>query len=590
MMDKVHCVQRMNNGGRIVFATGTPVTNSLADIFVMQKYLQEGELDFLGIQNYDAWAGMFAQKTTDFEIDMDTNSYHLVTRFSRFCNIPELTATLSSVIDFHTVDKSKDLPELDGYIDSLRDGSQDFKDYLHEISNRADDIRPKRVKVNEDNMLKLTSDGRKAALDMRLIDVAFGLDIDSKVMRCAENIMKVYDETRDKKSTQLVFCDISTPKDGFNLYDELRNILIAMGMPKEKIAFIHDATSDIQKNDLFRAMREGDVSVLIGSTAKLGHGVNVQKKLIAIHHLDVPWRPSDMVQREGRLIRRGNENKQVNIFRYITKASFDAYSWQLLETKQRFIGQIMSGKATMREGTDIDDTVLNYAEVKALAIGNEKIKRRVEVCNELDKYRILQRDFIEKKQEEQMLLTTLPGKIASQKDKIERCQKDIDAYKNEQGSYQMMEYKEQFAIRETIYQALQDHQNSTTDTKVMNYMGFDIVIPAYMVPRMQNRKSAALESGDDVTTTQHTIPYIHLVKNGTYYIEIESKSGITKRLNNFLNNLSVQKEKYEEVLKSFEVKMQNAQEELNKPQDGFSNEIEMLEKELSELNEELGVS
>lgn len=593
MMDKVHCVQRMNDGGRVVFATGTPITNSLSDIFVMQKYLQEGELEFQGIQNYDAWAGMYAEKVTDYEIDVDTNSYHLVTRFSRFCNLPELAATLSSIIDFHKVDKTAGIPELEGYTDSLRDGSQDFKEYLLEISNRADDIKMKRVKPNEDNMLKLTSDGRKDALDMRLIDTAFGLDPDSKIMRCAENVFSVYEETREFKGTQLVFLDISTPKEGFNLYDDLRSLLIAMGIGKEEIAFIHDADSDLQREKLFRTVQDGKVAVLVGSTAKLGHGVNVQKRLKAIHHLDVPWRPSDMIQREGRILRQGNENKEVRIFRYITKASFDAYSWQLLETKQRFIGQIMSGETLMRDGTDVDETVLNYAEVKALAVGNMKIKRRVEVSNELDKYRILQRDYDEERRKRENLLIVLPEKIRYQEERILNCQKDMDAYRAEKIDYDEMSYKDQKAVRETIMTALKDNQNSLEDVHVLNYQGFDVVVPAYMVPKMAKRKVEAKEHGEEVTElvdTRKLTYYIHLVKNGNYYLEIESESGITKRINNFLEGLSGLKNRYEEVLESMKYRLEATKAELENGSGGYLNEIARLKNELDELNEELGVA
>ena len=590
MMDKVHCIQRMNDGGRVIFATGTPVTNSLSDIYVMQKYLQEGELEFQEIQNFDAWAGMYAEKTTDFEIDVDTNSYHLVTRFSRFCNIPELTATLSSIADFHKVDKAAGIPELEGYCDSLSDGSDDFKNYLRDISNRADDIRKKRVTIKEDNMLKVTSDGRKAALDMRLIDTAFGLDLNAKVMRCAENVFDVYANTRETKGTQLVFCDISTPKEGFNLYDEVKKLLVAMGIPDNEIAFIHDADTDIQRQALFRAMRSGEIAVLVGSTAKMGHGMNVQKHLAAIHHLDVPWRPSDMVQREGRILRRGNENKKVRIFRYITKASFDAYSWQLLETKQRFISQIMAGEAVMRDGTDIDDTVLNYAEVKALAVGNPRIKRRVEVCNELDKYRILQKDYLEDRRKKERELRELPQRIEAQKARIRKCQLDIDAYQQEKIDYKSMKYEDQKAIREAVYNAVQRNQNNPNPVEVLTFQGFKVVVPAYMVPRMPARRQAAEGSGEDVSVTRMPIPYVQLVKNGTYYIEIESESGITKRLNNYLENLSEQKARYEDVLLSLENRLRITEEELNKEVKGYADEIDGLRQELNELNEELGVA
>ena len=592
MLDKVHCVQRMNNGGRVVFATATPITNSLSDIFVMQKYLQSGELEFLGLNTFDAWAGMYAVKTTGFEIDVDTQSYHLVTRFSKFCNIPELTAALSSITDFHKVDKESGIPELSGYDISLREGSAEFKEYLSEISQRADDIRKKRVTSRKDNMLKVTSDGRKAALDMRLIDTVFGLDPDSKVMRCAENVAEIYGNTRDRKGTQIVFCDISTPKAGFNLYSELKGLLTAMGIPAEEIAFIHDAVTDAQRKELFRKMQEGEIAVLIGSTEKAGHGVNVQQRLCAAHHLDVPWRPSDMVQREGRILRQGNTNKSVRIFRYITKASFDAYSWQLLETKQRFISQIMSGTATQREGSDIDDTVLSYAEVKALAVGNPKIKRRVEVCNELEKLRVLQKSEIgERIRKKRMIEETLPEKIRSQKERIENCRRDILEYEKVKGGYEEMNYLEQKAVREKIYNAVNFNQNNPVETEVMTFLGFKVVVPAYMIPRMPIRKKETEEAGDEVTADQRKpIPYIHLVKNGSYYIEIESETGITARLNHCLEGLPEKKKKYEDVLLTYETELRTAEKELKKAAVGYEEEIRTLETELSELNAELGVA
>ena len=591
MLDKVRCIQRHNNGGRVIFATGTPVTNSLSDIFVMQKYLQEGELFFQGINSFDAWAGMFAEKKTDFEIDVDTNNYHLVTRFNRYCNIPELASTLSSIADFHKTDSGdSELPILHGYTDSLRDGSVDFKNYLKDISNRADDIRQKRVDVKDDNMLKVTTDGRKAALDMRLIDLAFGLDVDSKVMRCAENVYDVYSKNIDKKATQLVFCDTSTPKDGFNLYDDLKNLLAAMGMPEDKIAYVHDATSDERKHELFKKMNDGDIALLIGSTAKMGHGMNVQKRLIAIHHLDVPWRPSDMIQREGRIIRRGNSNKEVQIFRYITKASFDAYSWQLLENKQKFISQIMSNKVAFREGGEIDDVVLNYAEVKALAIGNPKIKRYVEVSNELEKYRILQRDFILDKQKQESIIQTIPLKINDQKQRIKNCENDYQYYLKNKRDYNSIPYLEQKAIREQIYNAVKLNQNNPYEVEVLTYQGFKIVVPAYMVPRMPNVKNKAEENGETMNSDDRKpIPYINVVGSNTYYLEIESEAGITVRLNNLLDNLLTQKKKYEDVLLNYENKLNIAREELAKKSDGYMSLIEPLEQEFNKLKTELGL-
>lgn len=580
MLDKVHCIQRNNHGGRIIFATGTPITNSISDIYVMQKYLQEGELYYQNILTFDAWVGMYAQKTTDFEIDVDTNNYHLVSRFSKYCNIPELSSTLSSIADFYQEDDGHHLPTLEGYIDSLSEGSQDFKDYLSEISHRADDIHKRRVSVQEDNMLKLTTDGRKAALDMRLIDTGFGLDTDAKVLHCASNVFDLYN--KNPNCTQLVFCDSSTPKDGFNLYDELKKLLIGFGMEGKRIAFVHEATSDEKREELFRKMNDSQLSVLIGSTAKMGHGMNVQKHLLAIHHLDVPWRPSDMVQREGRILRQGNENPKVYIYRYITKASFDAYSWQLLETKQRFISQIMSGYTAFREGGEIDDAVLNYAEVKALAVGNPLIKKRVEVCNELEKYRILQKDFVDDKQKKEQLVRTLPEKILDQQSRVESCQKDIEAYAREKLDYKQMPYLEQKAIREKIFQAVKANQNNPQEVEVLTYQGFKVVVPAYMMPRLLSNK-------DTEEKDAKNIPYVHLIKNNTYYLEIASEAGITARLNNFLEGLPEIKKKYEEKLEGLKNQYETVKKELEKKTKGYRPEIEKLEEELEKINQELGM-
>ena len=395
MMDKVRLVQKQNNGGGVVMATGTPITNSITDAFVMQKYLQSGELGMLDLQSFDSWVGMFAERVTEFEIDVDTSSYRLATRFAKFHNLPELTALLSSIADFHQVDSSIGIPNFDGYKDALISKTSEFAAYLDDISARAELVRKGIVSRSDDNMLKITTDGRKAALDMRLVEPNTSFTYQSKVARCAENVFDIYCETQSDKSTQLIFCDSSTPKSGFNVYDEVKRLLIGMGVPSEEIAFIHDAGTESKREKLFSRLRSGNVRILIGSTFKLGLGVNIQNKLIALHHLDVPWRPADMTQREGRILRQGNENKKVYIYRYITEGSFDAYSWQLLETKQRFISGLLSGSLTERSGSDIESTVLDYAQVKALAVGNPLIKERVETANELTRYLALQRKAID---------------------------------------------------------------------------------------------------------------------------------------------------------------------------------------------------
>lgn len=586
LMDKVHCVQRQNNGGRVILATGTPITNSISDIFIMQKYLQDGELEFLGIQNFDSWVGMFGKKTTEFEIDVDTNSYHLATRFSKFYNVPELTAILSSIADFYHIDQSVGIPEFNGYTDSVRMGSDDFKVFLKDISKRADDVRKKRVKPKDDNLLKITTDGRKAALDMRLIDMVFGLDFDSKVFRCAENIMEIYNKTRDEKLIQMVFCDSSTPKNSFNLYDELKTILKAMGMPENEIAFIHEADTEVKKKLLFRDLRNGLKSVVIGSTFKMGLGVNVQKRLCALHHLDVPWRPADMVQREGRILRQGNKCKSVQIFRYITRGSFDAYSWQLLEAKQKFISQILSGHVVVREGDDVDESVLTYAEVKALAVGNPLIKKRVEIINELDKYRILQRDYMESRYLKQKTLSEIPEKIEQQKERIANTQLDMDFYAEHGNNYEDMGYDEQKAIRDAIFSSAKTHVNQSYEKQILNYQGFDVVVPARMQPKVVMSKNKE----DGTLTEKERIPYVFVKRKGVYYMEIESLSGITKRLNNLLDNLSQTKQRQEDALESLYCQQKALEEELKTNTQSYELEIETLKAELEKIDEELGVT
>lgn len=583
MMDKVHCVQRQNNGGRVILATGTPITNSITDIFVLQKYLQDGELEFLGIHNFDSWVGMFAKKTTEFEIDIDTNSYHLATRFARFHNVPELTAILSSIADFYHVDQNVGIPELDGYTDSVRVGGDDFKEFLRDISARADDVRNKRVHKTKDNLLKITTDGRKAALDMRLIDLAFGLDPDSKVYRCAENIMDIYERTRDKKLIQMVFCDSSTPKNGFNLYDELKDLLKAMGMPENEIAYIHDADSEAKKKLLFRDLQNGLVSVVIGSTFKMGLGVNVQKRLTALHHLDVPWRPADMVQREGRILRQGNECEHVEIHRYITKGSFDAYSWQLLESKQRFISQILSGHITVREGEDVDETVLNYAEVKALAVGNPLIKRRVELVNDLDKYRILHRDYIEERMKKKRTLAELPEQIESYNRKVANTDQDIAFVAVNGNHYKEMPVEEQRAIRETIYTAVKTHINKPFERKVLTYQGFDVVVPARMQPKVPKAKD------EKEALSKTPIPYVFVKRCGTYYMEIESMQGITTRLNNLIENLDVRKGYMLKEIERMEFLKETLEKELAEEGNSYYDEIHELTIEIAKIDEELGL-
>jgi len=570
MMDKVRMVQK--TGGGVIMATGTPITNSITDAYIFQKYLQSGELGLLDLQSFDSWIGMFAERVTEFEIDVDTSSYRLATRFSKFHNLPELTSLLSQVADFHRADSENGLPQFDGYTDSLISKTKDFSKYLKDISSRADDVRHGRVMRTDDNMLKITTDGRKAALDLRLALPQSTFTYQSKAFRCAENVYSIYLNTANKKSTQLIFCDTSTPKSGFNMYSELRLLLCSMGVPSDHIAFIHDATTEKRRSMLFDAVRKGDIRILIGSTFKLGLGVNVQDKLIAIHHLDIPWRPADMTQREGRILRQNNENEKVYIYRYITEGSFDAYSWQLLETKQRFITGLLSGSYDERSGTDIEDTALNYAEIKALAVGNPLIKKRVETANELTRYLTLQRKTVETRIRLEKELSELPAQIDSQKRLIYHATEDkkntsplpIPQNTAEKNSYALWRK----SIREKIFNALSENELKSKESYLMNYRGFKIILPANMIKEK---------------------PYVWLAGCGRYYVEAGgTEIGALVRIDNFIDNISIHIEKLHDGLFSLTGKMGDMEKELLNVV-SYSDEIENLKTKLEEIDKKLGV-
>lgn len=572
MMDKVRVVQKNNSGKGVVFATGTPITNSIADAYIMQQYLQSGELGMLNLQSFDSWIGMFAEKTTEFEIDVDTNSYRLATRFAKFHNLPELTSLLSSVADFHRVDEAAGIPSFEGYHDSVLTKTPEFAAYLDSIASRADDVRNKRVSKTYDNMLKITTDGRKAALDLRLVDQSASFTYSSKVARCSENVAKIYFNTCENRSTQIVFCDTSTPKTGFNIYSELKDRLIASGVPGEKIAFIHDAETDEKRSALFSKVRSGEVRILIGSTFKLGIGVNVQERLIALHHIDVPWRPSDMIQREGRILRQGNLNKKVYIYRYITEGSFDAYSWQLLETKQRFITGLLSGSLNERSGSDIDNTILDYAEVKALAVGNPMIKQRIEAANELSKYKALQRNLVETRVKLEGELFEIPAKKEYQLRLIGDCIKDIAYYSDWKKDNQQLDQKKEIenrkTIRECIDKAVKNNFMTSKEKVLMQYRGFDLILPANMT----------IEK-----------PYLYLKRNGKYYVELgDTDIGNLIRIDNYLDSLERYLCKLKLTLEKLKDKERDIRTELSKS-DSFTEQIEEYKRIVDELDKRLGV-
>ncbi|MBQ8146630.1 MAG: DEAD/DEAH box helicase family protein [Clostridia bacterium] len=565
MLDKVRCVQEQNNGRGAVFATGTPITNSLTDAFVMQTYLQGGELKLLGLASFDGWIGMFAERHTDFEVDIDTSKFRLATRFSKFHNLPELTSLFSSIADFHTVSKKDiDLPDFCGYTDNLIPPDATFVRYLQNISKRADLVRQHKVPRNKDNLLLITTDGRKAALDVRLVDDTVTRLDSCKATSCAKNVFEIYKSYHDK--TQLVFSDYGTPKETFNVYTELRRLLISYGVMPNEIEFVHFATTDKKRDKLFEDVRKGKIRILIGSTLKLGLGVNVQDKLVAIHHLDVPWRPADMVQREGRILRQGNTNDEIFIHRYITKGSFDAYSWQLLETKQRFISSLLAGSVSERASSDVYDTALNYAEIKALAIGNPAIKERVEVSNELNRLIILRRELVIHKEGLRQELNKLPARIERQKQNIANALGDSELYKDSKKELTPTERKD---IRIALENALMENTLKTNETELFEYQGFKIVLPS----GMSDNK-----------------PFIWLLGSGKYYIELgESPLGYLVRIDNFLEDFEKYIKKQEDKLDKLEMVQISIEKELAED-DEYSERIDSLTEKLEKLDKELGVN
>ncbi len=379
---KCRYMDELTGNRGIVFATGTPISNSMTEMYTMQRYLEYDLLKSQGLQHFDCWASIFGETITAIELAPEGTGYRAKTRFARFYNLPELIAMFKQVADVQTADMLKlPIPEAE-YHNEVIKPSKFQKDMAASFSERAEKVRNGMVDATVDNMLKITNDGRKLALDQRLTDELLPDDPESKVNLCLDNIHRIWEESKEQRSTQMVFCDLSTPHgDGaFNVYDDLKTKLVAFGVPAEEIAFIHDAKTEAQKAALFTNVRAGNVRILLGSTAKMGAGTNVQKRLIAEHHLDIPWRPSDIEQREGRILRQGNENSRVQIYRYVTENTFDSYMWQTIENKQRFISQIMTSKSPVRSCEDVDETALSYAEIKALATGNEEALDRCAFC------------------------------------------------------------------------------------------------------------------------------------------------------------------------------------------------------------------
>lgn len=429
---KCRYLDELTGGRGVVFATGTPISNSMVEMYTMQKYLQYGTLRRNDLIHFDAWASTFGETVTAIELSPEGTGYRAKTRFAKFYNLPELMAMFKETADIQTADMlNLPVPEAH-YHNIVLKPSETQKEMVAGLSERAERVRNKMVDSSVDNMLLITNDGRKLALDQRLMNDMLPDSETSKVGACADNVFDIWQRTAEQKSAQMVFCDLSTPHgDGkFNVYDDLRDKLIAKGIPTEEIAYIHTANSEAQKKELFGKVRSGQVRVLIGSTQKMGAGTNVQTKLVALHHLDCPWRPSDLQQREGRIIRQGNENPEVDIYTYVTENTFDSYLYQLVESKQKFIGQIMTSKSPVRSAEDIDETALSYAEIKALCAGNPHIKEKMDLDIDVSRLKLLKANHLSQRYAlEDQIIKEFPQKIKSLEQRIEGFKVDIDQLK-----------------------------------------------------------------------------------------------------------------------------------------------------------------
>ena len=555
----------------VVFATGTPISNSMAELFTMQRYLQRETLEQHGLSSFDAWASTFGETVTAVELAPEGTGYRTKTRFSKFYNLPELMSMFKQVADVQTADMlNLPVPKLVGGkpINVALPPSPQQKQMVADLADRAEEIRAGNVDPTEDNMLKVTNDGRKLALDQRLIDPNLPENPNDKVHACAENVYRIWSETKDKRLTQLVFCDLSTPKpDGFNVYDDLRNLLITMGIPENEVQFIHSANTEVKKAELFAKVRSGDVRVLMGSTGKMGAGTNVQRLLVATHHLDCGWKPSDIEQRNGRMIRQGNTNAEVYEYRYVTESSFDSYMWQLLETKQKFIGQIMTSKSPARSADDLDDAALSYAEVKALAAGNPMIKEKMDLDIQVARLKTLKTAYNnEHYRLEDAITQGFPAEMRKTVQQLENAKADTALL--QQNTKRDADGKDIFTITlmDTVYTKREDAgkallgllgmaMNRTEPVSIGRYKGFDLQIAYFAMDKMY---------------------LAYLVGNGINPVQLGADAvGNTMRLDNCLHNLPQSVTDLESKLVQLQKQLENAKEQLAQP---FAQADELAEK------------
>ena len=429
---KCRYLDEITGGRGVVFATGTPISNSMVELYTIQRYLQMGALQEQGFQHFDAWAANYGETVTAIELAPEGTGYRAKTCFSKFNNLPELISVFKNVADIQTADMlNLPVPEAHYHNVALKP-SEYQKQMVASLAERAEQVRNKQVDSSVDNMLLITNDGRKLALDQRLINPMLPADPESKAVKCAETVFDIWRRTAEKHSTQMIFCDLSTPKSEgiFSVYDDIRSKLVEMGVPENEITYIHDAKTEAQKKDLFAKVRAGQVRVLLGSTQRMGAGTNCQQKLVALHHLDCPWRPADLQQREGRIIRQGNENAEVDIYSYVTEGTFDAYLYQLVERKQKFIAQIMTSKSPVRSAEDVDEQALSYAEIKALASGNPLIKEKMDLDIEVTKLKLLKSSHLSQRYSmEDAISKTFPKSIAETQERLAGYGADIAAVK-----------------------------------------------------------------------------------------------------------------------------------------------------------------
>ena len=576
---KCRYLDELTGGKGVIFATGTPISNSMVELYTMQRYLQYGELEKRHLQQFDAWASTFGETVTAIELSPEGTGYRAKTRFAKFFNLPELMALFKEVADIQTSEMLNLPVPKANYHNVVIEPSEIQKELVKDLSERAEKIRNRMVDSSVDNMLKITNDGRKLALDQRLTNDMLEDFEHSKVATCADNIYSIWDKTSEDKSAQLVFCDLSTPhNDGkFNVYDDLKTKLIDRGIPEEEIAFIHDANTDARKQELFNKVRRGQVRVLIGSTQKMGAGTNCQDRLIALHDLDCPWRPSDLIQRSGRIIRQGNKNPEVDIYRYVTEGTFDAYLYQLVENKQRFISQIMTSKTPVRFAEDIDETALSYAEIKALAAGNPDIIEKTELDTQVAKLKLLKQNYLSEKYAlEDKVIKYYPNEIKRLENRIEDMKEDIEVINNNNtpdNSFEKMNIKgTDFTERKEAGEKIIEICKSMTNPEPLEigeYKGFKIILSFDTMDRkfyasMKNNLSYKTELGSDPSGN---ITRIDNVLNG-----------IETRLSNIENNLEDTKKNYE-----------SAKKEIEKP---FPQEEELKtkSKRLDELNIKLNLN